>query len=362
MLKHKAFKFRLYPNHEQETLMRKTLGCSRFVFNHFLVQWNEAYHTTGKGLSYNNCATKLPELKQSLPWLKEVDSIALQSAVRQLTDGFHRFFKKQNNAPRFKSRMHPVQSFTTRYTNGNIAIDGNSIQLPKLGSVRFAKSREVEGRILSATIRLTPSGKWFVSLVCEVEIQPLLVCDRALGIDVGIKYLAVTSDGVAIENPRHLLCHEQQLAKWQRRMARRTKGGSNWHKAKRKVACIHEKIRNSRQDALHKQTTKWIRENQTICLEDLRIANMMKNRNLAKHIADASWGEMSRQLHYKAEWYGRTIKEVPTYAPSSQTCHVCGTINAAVRDLGIRKWECLHCKTWHDRDGNASQNIKVMAV
>jgi putative transposase len=175
-----------------------------------------------------------------------VDSVALQSAVRHLADGFHRFFKKQNDPPRFKSWKHPVQSFTTRYTNGNIAVEGNSIQLPKLGWVRFAKSRNVEGRILSATVRLAPSGKWFISLVCEVDIQPLPACDRTLGIDVGIKRLAVTSDGVAVDNPRHTLRHEQQLAKWQRRMSRRTKSGSNWHKAKRKVACIHEKIRNSR--------------------------------------------------------------------------------------------------------------------
>jgi putative transposase len=362
MLKQKAFKFRIYPNVDQITLMRKTLGCARFVYNHFLAKWNETYQATGKGLSYNTCTTQLPALKQDLPWLKEVDSIALQSAVRHLADGFHRFFKKQNGAPRFKSRKHPVQGFTTRYTNGNIGVVGNTIQLPKMGWVMFAKSREVEGRILSATVRLAPSGKWFVSLVCELDIQPLPACDRILGIDVGIKQLAVTSDGVPIDNPRHTLRYEQQLAKWQRRMSRRTPGGSNWHKAKRKVAYIHEKIRNSRQDGLHKLTTKWIRENQTICIEDLRIANMMKNGNLAKHIADASWGEMNRQLRYKAEWYGRTIKEVPTFAPSSQTCSVCGAVNPEVKDLRIRAWECPQCHTVHDRDENAARNIKVMAV
>jgi putative transposase len=362
MLRHKAFKFRIYPNPDQIMLMRKTLGCARFVYNHFLAKWNETYQATGKGLSYNNCATQLPALKQDLPWLKEVDSIALQSAVRHLADGFHRFFKKQNDAPRFKSRKHPVQSFTTRYTNGNIGVEGDSIQLPKLGWVTFAKSREVEGRILSATVRLSPSGKWFVSLVCEVEIQPLPACDRMLGIDVGIKQLAVTTDGVPIDNPRHTIRYEQQLAKWQRRMSRRTPGGSNWRKAKQKVARIHENIRNSRQDGLHKLTTKWIRENQTICIEDLRIANMLKNGNLAKHIADASWGEMSRQLHYKAEWYGRTIREAPTFAPSSQTCHVCGAVNPEVKDLRIRAWECPQCHTVHDRDENAARNIKVMAV
>ncbi len=212
MLRHKAFKFRLYPTSEQETQMRRTLGCSRFVFNHFLAAWKETYETTGKGLSYNACATQLPGLKQALPWLKEVDSIALQSSVRHVADSFQRFFKKQNQAPRFKSRKHPVQSYTTRYTNGNIAVKTNTIQLPKLGAVRFAKSREVEGRLLSATVRLAPSGKWFVSIVSEVDIEPLPVCERTVGIDVGIKHLAVTSDNVVIDNPRHTRRYEKQLA------------------------------------------------------------------------------------------------------------------------------------------------------
>ena len=362
MLRHKAFKFRLYPTAEQEVQMRRTLGCARFVFNHFLASWKERYDKTGKGLSYNACATQLPTLKQTLPWLKEVDSIALQSVVRHLADGFQRFFQKQNAAPRFKSRKCPVQSYTTRYTNGNIAVRGNTIQLPKLGAVRFAKSREVEGRLLSATVRLAPSGKWFVSLVCEVDIQPLPVCEHTVGIDVGIKHWAVTSDDEVIDNPRHTRRYEQLLAKWQRRMARRTRGGSNWNRAGRRVARIHEKIRNSRHDTLHKHTTKWIRENQTICIEDLRIVSMMKNQKLAKHIADAAWGEMSRQLHYKAVWYGRRVKEVPTHVPTSQTCHVCGALNQAVRDLSFRAWECVSCQTWHDRDGNAAQNIKVMAI
>ena len=255
-----------------------------------------------------------------------------------------------------------MQSYTTRYTNGNIAVKGGTLQLPKLGAVRFAKSREIEGRLLSATIRLASSGKWFVSLVCEVEIQPLQVREQTIGIDVGLKHLAVTSDDEVVANPRHTRRYEQQLAKWQRRMSRRMRGGSNWQRAKIKVARIHEKIRNSRQDVLHKQTTKWIRENQTICLEDLRIVEMMTKGKLAKHIADAAWGEMRRQLQYKAEWYGRQIKEVPAFVPTSQTCHVCGAIRPEVRSLDVRVWVCPACQTWHDRDGNAAKNIKVMAV
>jgi len=362
MLHHKTFKFRIYPSVEQIVLMRKTLGCSRFVFNHFLTKWKESVQATGKGLSYNACATQLPALKQAFPWLKEVDSIALQSAVRHLADGFERFFKKQNEAPRYKSRKHPVLSYTTRYTGGNIKVDAKQLQLPKLGWMPLAKSREIEGRILSATVRLAPSGKCFVALVCETDIQPLPRTDRILGIDRGIKQLAVPSEGPVLANPRYTLRYERKLAKWQRRMARRVPGGSNWHKAKRNVARIYEKIRNSRLDVIHKQTTRWIRENQTICTEDLRIVNMMKNRHLAKHIADAAWGEMSRQLHYKAKWYGRTIKEAPTFAPTSQTCHVCGSKEAEVKDLSVRAWTCLVCQTLHDRDRNAAQNIKSMAL
>ncbi len=362
MLQHKTFNYRIYPTKEQTVQLRRTLGCCRFVFNHFLGKWNQSYETTGKGLSYNTCATELPAMKREWTWLKEVDSIALQSSVRHLADAFDRFFKKQNDAPRFKSCKHPVQSYTTRYTNGNIGVRGDHLQLPKLGWVRFAKSRELEGRILSATLRLAPSGKWFAAVVCEVDIQPLPQTDRTLGIDVGIKQLAMTTEGLAIDNPRYTLLYEQLLAKWQRILARRQKGGRNWHKAKRKVAQIYEKIRNSRLDGIHKQTTIWIRENQTICIEELRIMNMMKKRQLAKHIADASWGEMSRQLHYKAKWYGRTIKEAPTFAPTSQTCHVCGNKHAEVKDLNIRMWECPICHTVHDRDHNAAHNIKAMAL
>lgn len=362
MLQHKTFRYRIYPTQEQVVLMRKTLGCSRFVFNHFLAMWRSSMHSSGKSLSYNACATGLPDLKQTYPWLKEVDSIALQSAVRHLADAWQRYFQKQNDAPRFKSRRHPVLSYTTRYTGGNIKVSGNQLQLPKLGWIPFAKSREIEGRILSATVRLAPSGKWFVAIICETNIQPLPATDRILGIDRGIKQLAVPSEGPVLDNPRYTLQYERKLAKWQRIMARRTKGGRNWQKAKRYIARIYETIRNSRLDVIHKQTTIWIRENQTICIEDLRIVNMMKNRHLAKHIADAAWGEMSRQLHYKAKWYGRTIKEAPTFAPSSQTCHVCGNKYARVKDLSIRMWTCETCHTEHDRDRNAAQNIKAMAL
>ena len=358
MLHHKAYRFRIYPTPEQATLIHKIFGCSRFVFNHFLSMWNQAYEETGKGLSYNTCATQLPTLKQSFGWLKEVDNIALQSSVRNVADAFDRFFRKQNEKPRFKSRKNPVQSYTTKYTNGNIAIEGNQLKLPKLGWLRFAKSREWEGRILSATVRQNATGKYFVSILCEVEIDALPKTDNTIGIDLGLKEFAVCSNGEVVTNPKHLRKYEKQLARWQRILARRKRGGSNWNRAKRKVALIHEKIVNCREDFLHQLTTKWIRENQTICLEDLQVSNLMQNHKLAKAISEVSWAKCRTLLEYKAAWYGRTISIVAKNFPSSQLCSACGHRNPDVKNLALRKWTCTTCGVHHDRDYNASINIK----
>ncbi|WP_342481111.1 IS200/IS605 family element RNA-guided endonuclease TnpB [Paenibacillus sp. FSL L8-0340] len=362
MIVHQAYKYRIYPNTGQQQLIRRMFGCCRFVFNHFLEEWNQTYAETGKGLSYQTCATQLPVLKTQYDWLKEVDGIALQSAVRHVADSFDRFFKKQNQAPRFKSRKHPVQSYTTKFTNGNIAIEGNRLKLPKFGWMRFASSRKLEGRILSATVRQNASDKYFVSLVCEVEKTPLPQADVHIGIDLGLKEYAVSSSGEHFANPRFYRQYEKKLALWQRRLARRTPGGSNWKKAKKHIARIHEHIANSRNDFLHKLTTKLIRECQTISIEHLRVGNMIQNPKLSKSIADASWGEWVRQLTYKASWYGRTLRVAGTFEPTSQQCHVCGTIHPEVKNLSIREWTCVACGTHHDRDENAAHNIKQVAV
>ena len=359
-VRQKSYKFRLYPNEEQKQLFAKTFGCSRAIWNMMLTDKIKHYEETKETL-HNTPA----QYKKDFPWLKEVDSLALSNVQLNLQTAYRNFFKSGFGFPKFKKKSHR-QSYKTNNQNGSVALENGHIKLPKIGWVRVKAHRQISGVIKSATISMTPTGKYFVSILCETEIVPLPKTNSSVGVDLGISDYAILSTGEKIGNRRFLNQLSKKLAKEQKILSRRAltakkanrklSDSKNYQKQRIKVAKIHEKIANMRRDFLHKLSTNLIKNHDVICIEDLSSKNLMKNHKLAKSIGDVSWYEFVRMLEYKANWYGKKVSKISRWYPSSQICSDCG-FSSGKKSLSIREWTCMNCGSHHDRDINASINI-----
>ena len=359
-----AYKYRMSPSPEQISLLVQHIHACRFVYNHSLEQKIRAYEQAGRKLSCFDLNTRLPALKEEHPWLKEVNSQSLQSANKNLDNAFTRFFREKKGFPRFKSKKNPVQSFQVpqHYT---VDFEQGRVKLPKIGEITTVFHRVFTGKMKYATVSVTSTGKWFISILIDdrkAEPEPAqFSLDTTLGIDVGLMDFATLSTGEKIENPRYLQNSLQRLKVLQRRVSRKKKGSKNRQKAIQQLARCHEKVANQRNDFLHNLSFRVVSENQAIAVELLNVAGMQKNHCLARSISDASWSTFFAMLEYKCRKYGKTLLKIGRFDPSSKMCSKCGYLK---QDLALsdREWVCPDCGTHHDRDINAAINIKKFAL
>jgi len=359
----KAFKYRLYPNSQQEVLLNKHFGCNRWIYNYALDKKTKSWKEHQVNLSRFDIQKDLPSLKQQeeTQWLSEVNAQSLQASLENLDRAYKNFFRTKTGFPKFKSK-HNKQSFRIpQYVK--VDWEKGQVSAPRIQPIKMVVDRIPEGQIKSATISKTPTGKFFVSVLIDTGLpipQKQTPCkETAIGIDLGLKDVVVLSNGEKIQNPKYLKSNLYRLKKLQRQASSKTKGSNNRRKANKRVATQYEKITNLRNDFLHKLSTKLIRENQTICLEDLNVRGMMQNHKLAQGISDVAWGRFGEMLKYKSEWNGKNVLTIGRFDPSSKMCSKCGQINYGLT-LKDREWTCV-CGVKHDRDVNAGINIKDFA-
>ena len=357
----RAYQFRFYPDPQQEKLLAQTFGCVRFVYNSILRYRTDAYYQAQAKVNYIGANAKLTEIKQ-LPecaFLNEVSSVPLQQCLRNQQTAFKNFFEGRAKYPTFKSKK---DRQSAEFTYRAFTFKNGELKLAKCDKPLAIKwSRQLPSDPTTVTVSKDQAGRYFVSCLCEFEPRLLPVTDKKVGIDVGIKDLFVTSDGFKSGNPRHTAKYASRLALLQRRLSKKAKGSKNRAKARLKVARLHAKIADCRLDALHKASRKLINENQVVCVESLKVKNMIRNPKLSKAIADAGWSELVRQLQYKGKWAGRSVVAIDQYLPSSKCCSCCG-FTMQKMPLNVRKWHCPECGADHDRDINAARNIKAAGL
>jgi len=360
----RAYKYRFYPTPERAAELTRTFGCVRKVWNLALQARTTAWHQRHEHVTYLQSSAMLTQWKRSedLAFLAEVSCVPLQQALRHLQSAYARFWDGQARYPRFKSRKKSRSA--AEYTRSAFRYRGGQLHLAKMTAplaVVWSRPLPDGAEPSTVTVSRDPAGRWFVSLLCQCAAEPHPASETVVGVDAGITSLVALSSGAKIASPRYERRDRDRLARAQRRLARTRKGSANRDKARLKVARVHARIAGRRKDFLHQLTTRLVRDNQAVVIEDLSVRNMIRNHHLARAISDAAWRDMRGMLAYKCDWYGRELIVIGRWYPSSKTCSACGRLAASLA-LGVRKWECAHCGTRHDRDVNAAVNIRAAGL